>query len=251
MTASAQAVVLLPVYRPQPTPDELVALRRCVELLSRHPLVLVAPQGLDLEPYRRFGALGAERFAPSYFADLAGYNRLLLSAQFYARFLAYDYMLIHQLDAFVFADRLEAWCAAGYDYLGAPWMDRSLWRVMLHISRSWPPSRPRLGGLRNAVGNGGFSLRRVRSHLDCLERFAAKARHWRINEDYFWSLFVPGRAAGFRVPPLDEALAFAFETAPAACLARSRGALPFGCHGWDRYERAFWRPIFRQLGYSI
>jgi hypothetical protein len=245
------AIVLLPVYRPQPTPDELVALRRCVAVLGRHPLVLVAPAGLDLAPYTRHGAFGEERFDPAFFAGIASYNRLLLSAEFYARFQAHDYILVHQLDAFVFADRLDAWCAAGYDYVGAPWVGRSLWRVALHVSRSWPPSRPRLRGLRDAVGNGGFSLRRVSSHLACLERFAAKARSWRINEDYFWSLYAPGRGLPFRIPPTQAALGFAFETRPAACLARTRGALPFGCHGWDRHDRAFWRPIFRRLGHAI
>jgi hypothetical protein len=251
MTAIAQAAVVIPVYKSQPTADELIALRRCVAILACHPLVLVAPAGLDLGPYRRFGVFDEERFAPAYFAGLRGYNRLLLSPEFYGRFRAYDYILIYQLDAFVFADRLAAWCAAGYDYVGAPWIGRSQLRVMLHISRSWPPSLPRLRGLHNAVGNGGFSLRRVRAHLACLDRFAAKARAWNINEDYFWSLYAPGREPQFRIPSWERALAFAFEIEPATCLALSRGALPFGCHAWDRHDRPFWRPILRHLGYTI
>ncbi len=250
MTA-ARAVVVVPVYRPAPTADEAVAFARCLEVLRRHPIVLVAPDGLDLRAYTAGAPLAVERLAPGYFASIASYNRLLLEPRFYERFLAYDYMLLYQLDAFVFADRLLSWCEAGYDYIGAPWMDRSLLRVMLHISRSWPPSRPRLRGLSNAVGNGGFSLRRVQAHLDCLRRYEAKARCWDINEDYFWSLYVPGRGEGFSIPTYRRARQFAFETEPAACLALNRGALPFGCHGWDRYGRDFWRPIFRHLGYRI
>jgi hypothetical protein len=251
MTAAPNAVVVVPVYRQAPSADEAVALARCREVLGAHRVVLAAPDGLDLRAYAQGAPLAAERFAPGYFAGIAGYNRLLLDPRFYERFLAHDYMLIYQLDAFVFADRLREWCAAGYDYVGAPWIGRSLLRVMLHISRSRPFSRPRLRGLRNAVGNGGFSLRRVGSHLECLRRHEAKARRWDINEDYFWSLYVPGRGGDFRIPPFQRALGFAFETEPAACLALSRGALPFGCHGWDRHGRDFWRPIFRHLGYQI
>lgn len=44
----------------------------------------------------------------------------MLSAEFYDRFAAYEYVLIYQLDAFVFADRLAEFCQMGYDYIGAP-----------------------------------------------------------------------------------------------------------------------------------
>jgi hypothetical protein len=39
------------------------------------------------------------------------------SKQFYERFVAYDYMLIYQLDAYVFKDELDDWSAKGYDLL--------------------------------------------------------------------------------------------------------------------------------------
>ncbi|GAB4425876.1 MAG: hypothetical protein OHK0015_06280 [Chloroflexi bacterium OHK40] len=247
----ASVVVVIPVYRPAPTPDEAVAFARCLEILGRHPIVLVAPEGLALGAYTTGRIVGVERFAPGYFAGIAGYNRLLLDPRFYERFLAYRHLLIYQLDAFVFADRLAEWCAAGYDYVGAPWVGRSLLRVMLHICRTWPLARPRLRGLRNVVGNGGLSLRDVSAHLESLALLGAKARRWDINEDYFWSLYVRWRRPAFRIPDYRRALAFAFETEPAACLALNRGALPFGCHGWDRHGRGFWRPIFRHFGYRI
>jgi hypothetical protein len=57
-------------------------------------------------------------------------------------------MLIYQLDAWVFKDDLMKWCNKGYDYIGAPWFEdfgsyekgKKLWRV----------------------GNGGFSLRKIK-----------------------------------------------------------------------------------------
>ena len=42
----------------------------------------------------------------------------------YSRFEKYEYMLIYQLDAFVFSDRLMEFVEAGYDYIGAPLNNR-------------------------------------------------------------------------------------------------------------------------------
>jgi hypothetical protein len=248
---SHEVVVVIPVYKPTMTADERIAFERCHTVLGRYPITLAAPEGLDLSAYYAAGERHIARFAPAFFASIAGYNRLMLSSGFYEHFSDYRYLLIYQLDAFVFADRLAEWCASGYDYIGAPWIGRSLWRVMLHISRVWPPTRPRLKGLRNRVGNGGLSLRRVESHLACLRRYRAKAAHWDINEDYFWSLYVPWSNPAFRIPSYREALSFAFETQPEACLVLNQGQLPFGCHGWDKYDRAFWRPVFGYFGYAI
>ena len=37
------------------------------------------------------------------------------------------------------------------------------------------------------------------------------------------------------------ALAFAFEAEPRRCFERL-GRLPFGCHRWQKFDRAFWEP---------
>ena len=63
-----------------------------------------------------------ETFDPAYFTSIQGYNRLLLSTEFYQRFLGSAYLLICQLDVFVFRDELAGWVARGYDYVGAPWV---------------------------------------------------------------------------------------------------------------------------------
>jgi len=44
----------------------------------------------------------------------------MMSPAFYDAFKAFDYILIYQLDAFVFRDELEYFCSLGYDYIGAP-----------------------------------------------------------------------------------------------------------------------------------
>lgn len=71
-----------------------------------------------------------------------------MSPQFYEKFLSFYYILIYQLDAFVFYDALEFFCSLGYDYIGAS-VAYSSWY-------GYKEKNPR-------VGNGGFSLRKVKA----------------------------------------------------------------------------------------
>ena len=60
-------------------------------------------------------------FDDRFFRNPVTYSRLLTMAGFYECFKRYEYMLVAQLDAWVFSDRLDFWCGKGYDYIGAPW----------------------------------------------------------------------------------------------------------------------------------
>ena len=84
----------------------------------------------------------------------------MLNPNFYQRFRRFEYILIYQLDAFVFSDRLEEFCRLGYDYIGAPWPlgDGNKHNEELVVE----------GNHFLTVGNGGFSLRRVQACIDAL-----------------------------------------------------------------------------------
>jgi hypothetical protein len=213
-----------------------------------------------------------ERFEARWFRSTGTYNALLLSKTFYTRFAAYEHVLIHQLDAFVFADALDRFCALRYDYIGAPW--------------SHDPSARRI------VGNGGFSLRRVSTALRVLDLPASRvpqalALAWRrlgllrgpitrgleregrldrmmqsdeffslaaahlmyINEDGFWGQNCD-KLPFFTTAPYRDALAFSFETDPQTALERNGGALPFGCHAWPYTSPEFWRPHIEAAGHE-
>ena len=57
--------------------------------------------------------------------DLKVIINLMLSPFFYESFLDFKYVLIHQLDVFIFKDELNYWCNQNYDYIGAPWFKDS------------------------------------------------------------------------------------------------------------------------------
>ena len=256
MSRRQDAVVAIPVYRDRLLPCEALSVARCLDVLGQHPLRVVAPEGLAVPaPLDRFPA---ERFSPSFFSGIEAYSALMLSPGFYRRFLAYEYMLIHRLDSFVFRDELSDWCAKGYDYIGAPWVGED-WPNLAKTRQGlpfWTRSRlfRFLPHVRYDVGNGGFSLRKVSSMYRATRWLRRTRQAWGgRNEDGFFGIAVPECWwwTGYRIPPAAEAMRFAVETRPADCFAQMGGQLPFGCHGWDKIEPAFWHSHLAALGYNF
>lgn len=261
-------VIVIPVYK-NPDEDELISLRRCCQVLSRYEMSLVCPNGFDTSvyhaPWDEYGlVLKEDWFDARFFKNIAGYNRLLLSEEFYARFAEYDYMLIYQPDAYVFEDRLEEWCNKEYDYVGAP-IFGSFTDMEFHRNKG-------------RVGNGGLSLRKIKAYIDYFQgrknvilnrsiaqRIALKkkwytrwlvwilmacgwrnkpksfAAHHKYNEDDFWSGKLCGTNYELSKPSIREAMDFAFERFPQE-LYGITGHLPFGAHAWKKYEyEEFWK----------
>ena len=114
-----KVAVVIPAYKEQFSELELISLEQEQKVLGQYPLIFIAPEG------RKLPALpeGSQvlRFPAAFFEGVAGYNQLMLQPAFYQAFFGYDYMLLYQLDAFVFSDQLAHFCGLGYDYIGAPW----------------------------------------------------------------------------------------------------------------------------------
>jgi hypothetical protein len=140
--------VVTPVAKFPLSADEAVSMRHLREYLGGFDRYIIGPQKLPKE----FSDFVLRRFPARYFKDVYSYNRLLLMEEFYRAFGDYEYILIYQLDCLVFASNLEDWCRKGWDYVGAPWLKET----------EDPPK-----GF-SSVGNGGLSLRRVRSALAVL-----------------------------------------------------------------------------------
>jgi len=255
---SASVVIIIPIHHADLTSDERRSIQQCLTVLGRYPIRFVAPQSLVQTD---FPDIPVERFDDTCFTDLAAYNLLMLSEDLYRRFEQYEYMLVYQPDAFVFRDELTYWCEKGYPYIGAPWIVRSKYRTLLGRLvlqlRSIPyrlkgkPFRPLLLG--DKTGNGGLSLRRIEDLRQVCRTQAAEIQTWldksvtdtEYNEDAFWAT-----RSQWRYPAVEEALQFSFDIRPQECLKQTKGALPFGCHGWSKAEvRDFWQPIIdRQTG---
>jgi len=266
--------IVIPVYKATLTPYETVSLTQCLRVLGHYPVFFAKPDSLDLSPILQTlpGSVRTQSFNDSYFNSVQSYNRLMLSATFYEAFSNFDYLLIHQLDAFVFSDELTWWCQRGYDYVGAPWLrDRDFagfWdELIFNIKKQialWLNLRkddgitPREITTLNGVGNGGLSLRHVAHSLKALRRVQARRTNYealslhQFNEDVFWGVEVNRYWPHLNVPDFRTAMQFAIEFYPERAMSvYNKGKLPFGCHAWDIHGTAYWRPIFAQYGYTI
>lgn len=260
-----RCIIVIPIYKRTPDLSELASFRQVLRVLHQHDIALVTYRELDISVYLNEAqsfekVLKIEYFDSSYFASVAGYNRLCLDASFYHRFLPYEYMLIYQLDAWVFRDELEYWCNQGCDYIGAPWFTE--WGQYEDGETLW------------RVGNGGFSLRKIRFlykllsykwPISCYLDFKhgitvffksllkSMGYHntikWLINtgmnEDDLITLLseMPTkRVLSPQVPNTEIAAKFSFEKSPSYLYKLCGNRLPFGCHAFLKYEyECFWR----------
>lgn len=238
----SDVVIVVPIYQEQLKKTEEISLRQLYKILGDYPICFIAPNRMR-DYFKKKNSL-VEFFPDDCFCGVGAYSDLLLSEEFYQRFVKYQYMLIYQLDAFVFSDRLLEFCEMGYDYIGAPMSRWSSWR-----------------GLRTKVGNGGLSLRKVDKCLYLIRKYKQNAleilsadfqnEEKYIPEDMFFVFCGYQYKKEFCVPSIKEAFDFAIENNVAHCYRRvTEKKLPFGCHGWCKAQCFdFWRKyIEMQVG---
>ncbi len=251
--------IIIPIYKAMLSPYEEISLKQACHVLNNYPITVVKPKGLNLcKLSQQYPMLSFESFEDEYFKGISGYNRLMMSEVFYRRFIGYEYILIYQLDAYIFKDELKKWCDKGYDYIGAPWLVRPVYSFPLLKLASWIKKQycdlfqcPNSQITNFKVGNGGLSLRKVNSHLkavsqlqDTINRFLQHSGNHLFNEDVFFSIEVNKHGIGFNYPSYQEALQFSFDKYPDLNYRLNNNRLPFGCHSWYKKRmKKFWFPI--------
>lgn len=232
-----QVAVVIPVYQRNLAESEQISLQQCQRVLGNYPICIVAPENLDTDFIATYiDHYTVIRFPDTYFLSPKTYNHLLVSEGFYQAFISFEYILIYQLDAYVFEDKLKDWCEKGYDYIGAPKLKKE--HLADKVSLLSEP----------ILMNGGLSLRNVKSILRYIRYYGFFFNTWKANEDAMFS-FAQRRAYPFRwllkLPSWQEALAFSIEKNPQIGIQILGGELPFGCHAWEKYNPSFWRKYIR------
>jgi hypothetical protein len=265
--------IVIPIYKDEVSPFEAISLQQCFAVLSHYPIVFICPKKMELGPFHQEHKSKAVFlfFDDDNFESIITYNRMMLSVWFYTHFMKYNYILIYQLDCFVFKDELMYWVEKGYSYIGAPWF----------LGNSSDESVNEFLG----VGNGGFSLRNIKDSIRVLKsnrKIKSLQEHIQINskskksfvllrslKHYFVSysfktirndtfinedkvFCIAGKRFDFfRIPDAKTAIAFAFEKQPLKLLILNNHILPFGCHAWWNYDLEFYIPIMSKQGYFI
>ncbi|MCR4746120.1 MAG: hypothetical protein K5894_12945 [Lachnospiraceae bacterium] len=237
--------IAVPIYRSELNSLEKISLTQLEKVLYSYDIYFVVPNSLDISKLVSETSFFEKRFPDSFFEGIESYSRLCTSKLFYEGFLDYEYLLIYQLDAFVFSDKLIFFYEHNYDYYGAPIPDRI-----------WPY-------LKNKVGSGGVSLRKIEAVLRVLDKkdhiMDMMEKEYPRNEiektfyleDRFFAYCGQRKDVQFEVPDIDLAFKFAVEFNVNGIYANIHKELPFACHKWYAENFDFWWPIVKMYGYSL
>lgn len=237
----SKIVVLVPIYKAELDALEDYSLRHSLSGLNTRNIVFIGPEGLDRSRYSElYPDIPFMGFDDSSFSSIPGYNRLLMSSEFYQRFAENEFMLILQTDAIVLRDELDYWCAQPFDYVGAPWPDGV--ELFVNLDKFVGDKGRRV---RAMVGNGGFSLRRIRKCISLLKEFPEALDYFTrsgSSEDLFFSFMGP-LSSDFVMPNEITASLFSLELKPSLYFAVNGNRPPMGGHAWWKYEPAFWQAL--------
>lgn len=258
-----KCVVVIPVYKVALNETEASSFKQALRILQNYTVVLLTHKSLNLTEYfaiaeQQKKTILVELFPKHFFRNISGYNNLMMSRLLYFRFKEYTHMLVYQLDAWVFSDKLSEWILKEYDYVGAPSFD--------HLDHFEPQ--------KAWIGNGGFSLRRIKTFYEQYNGLSWYQKYIRTcllhknnavkrfietgfliiqafllknnlcfgfqrtkHEDLFWT-----HLNTLKIPEYSEAIQFSFEKFPGMLFEQNDRKLPFGCHAWEKFElESFWK----------
>lgn len=245
MLSKKDVVIAIPIYKSLFDEIEKISLMQVFKVLREYDIAFVMPENLEIKDQCINGCeYNVERFEDRYFDTTESYSELCLSPDFYERFRAYKYLLIYQLDAFVFVDRLLDFCNKGYDYWGAP-----------APKEFWPSSKTH-------IGNGGLSLRKLETMCELvnrkdeiiglINRISSDAIRESVLsfEDKFIT-FGLENLDGYKMPSVEEAFEFSIEYNINGIYKDIEKHLPFGTHRWNKYNFSIWWEIIKKEGYEL
>lgn len=258
--STKEVIILIPLYKKYLDDFEIKSLESINKNLKKYNIAFITPKSLDLDFLKKYDIhfdYKIQTFENQYFKSIEGYNKLLLSSDFYKTFLEYEYILICQTDAYIFKDELNYWLSKKYEYIGAPWLDsKNLYikhkiRKFYNNIKKYIGIKYRLYNHINQVGNGGFSLRNTKKFYEISLNESEQISYFLKNkekenyhiEDVFWSLYVPKKYTLIK-PDYKTALKFCIDRKPEIAFKINNNKLPFACHGFNKKGvKKFWSKI--------
>jgi hypothetical protein len=248
---------------------EKMSLKHLNHFLGEYDRYFIAPPHLSVTLQE---GIKLKVFEPHFFGSVDAHRRLLFSKQFYKAFAEYEFLLIYHLDALVFSNELEYWCNQGFDYIAPPWITHkdapyagmpefenkvgnggfSLRRIdsflkVLKSRRLWQSPNARLLNIFQSNIKTPYKLKAAIKALHLfipqLNGINNELDAYKAPEDHFWANRATYYSPDFKIASVSEALPFAFECVPRYCYDITHNTLPFGCHAWERYDKAFWLPF--------
>lgn len=282
--------VCIPIYKSDFNEFEIISIKSHIFKLKAHDIFLLVPKSkknkiiLSLRKNNIPDILYRIHEVKDYVLErYEHYNYLLLSPSFYQFYKSYSHILIAQIDAYTFSDRLIDWCRCELDYLGAPCYE---------FDKYWT---------NNLIfcGVGGFSLRSIDNTLKVLKqnpiifkfhdlkRYLEKSnlkgkvvlcfkymitkilrkdrlkrdikihRHTSIfqkffiflNEDISYGYYLPKYQNHFKVGDFEKSSNFCIDWNVNYLLKNISAPEPFGAHAWFTYPENLeeWKKVIKEI----
>jgi hypothetical protein len=226
-----KSIALIPIYKSRFSSEEERNVKHSLSNLYGQDCVVswLAPENIDRSYYDgEYCDINWSFHNPTYFRSVRDYSRLLLSEDFYVRYLSYEFILIVQPDSVVLRPTLNYWLDQPYDYIGAPWPKG--WEYPLPVRSG---ETVRSINCRAFVGNGGLSLRRTSKIHALLNSYDDARRAWSEvgnPEDLLISMTAT-LSPNILIPTIGAASMFSRELDKELLQFLTGIELPFGLHG--------------------
>ncbi len=252
-------VVAIPLYRDFLDDFEKTSLERVFEVLGdKYSIIAFVPQDVEFNSIiLQFPKLEVRRMPSENFKSWETYSHMMMKPEIYQLFSDFEYMLIYQTDCYIFEDHLDEFIDLDYDYIGSPWIPK--YKYSATILKPWWTFRNGVFKMLHKskvrhrinfkVGNGGFSLRKVKSFIEATTKYAHKAEHWNKTIKYYAEdvFFCIALDDVLRIAPLKVGLRFSFDTRPNVAYKMNKKKLPTGAHAWQREGVIdFWSPFINK-----
>lgn len=257
--------IIIPIYKFNLSEAELVSIYRAKLIYSKRDIYFLLPNKFKNFKFDFISEINENIIyvADYYLSGIIGYNRLLFDINFYKKFINFSYILICQIDVFVFKDDLDFWMSKNYSNIGAPILDLKFHDIKYKKGN-----------------NGGFCLRSVNCCISILSKkkiqFCTLGALWKcentvimkiyrviynglifnyrkkpflpvLNEDIFWSAIVPSMYSCFKIPTLNESIKFAFDSNPRYFFYLNNNQIPSAIHAWGKYDIEFVQRLIDNL----
>jgi hypothetical protein len=254
--------IVIPVYKEKLDCVEEISLKRLYKIIYDPPfnmdeyryweerdVFLVYPKGMNISEYKKiYPSIQSREFDPKYFKSTATYSQLCISYDFYRRFDCYKYMLIYQLDCYLFKDEISKWCDKGYDYIGGPILSTDCGWDTVKESRkgkTWQPY----------VGNGGLSLRKISTFKEITDPNGELRKKYELTDEKLANVKFEDKyfcndlyqLYDLEVPDWKEALEFALDMSVDVVydIFKWQGQ-PMGIHSVDKNIR-WWKKVIPEF----
>lgn len=276
-------VIIIPIYKENLSETESLSLNRCLTILGKHKICIVTFKQLNISAYRKIIdrhkiKTHCEYFNKKYFTNgTIGYNKLMLSKSFYHRFRRYTFMLIYQLDGYVFRNDMDYWCKKDFSFIGAPVFEgysqcnsesaslgymnggvslrktKDMYNILRQaikiqtFEKSYEKGNifKKLLTILKIVFGGGTVLEGEGYNEDCLlSRLLIDKINSFASRPIFWKMLFNCDTIQYKMPSFSESYHFSFDENEEHLFSLMKGETPSFCHTFHRItKRKFWSKL--------